>query len=62
MMASLPLDWAEALRAQGVPEEEIATARRLAARHAEAAGHHPHDPLGSADPAAFLAFLAKEAR
>ena len=61
MTARLPRDWAEVLRAQGVPEGDIADARALAARLAEAADGHPHDPLGAADPAAFLALLRASA-
>ncbi|MEM7487584.1 MAG: hypothetical protein AAF390_00515 [Pseudomonadota bacterium] len=62
MTDPLPSDWAEALRRQGVPPEEIAEAQRLAARHAKAAACHPHDPLASAGPDAFLAFLRDQAR
>lgn len=57
MTDTLPEDWTAALAAQGVPEAEIAQARALAARQAEAARGAPHDPLGAADPAAFLAVL-----
>jgi hypothetical protein len=61
MTAPLPKDWADALRAQGVPEADIAGAQALALRLAEAADSHPHDPLGAADPAAFLALLREAA-
>jgi hypothetical protein len=54
---ALPQDWAAALRAQGAPEAEIEQARALARRQAEAALGAAHDPLGAADPAAFLAVL-----
>jgi hypothetical protein len=61
-MTGLPVDWAEALRAQGVPDAEIEEARSLAARHAEAAALHPHDPLGAAGPDVHQAFLRDLAR
>lgn len=61
MTAPLPKDWADALRAQGVPEADIAGAQTLAARLAEVADTHAHDPLGSADPAAYLALLREVA-
>jgi hypothetical protein len=57
MTNDLPQDWAAALRAQGIPEREIDDARALAARQAEAARDAAHDPMGSADPAAFLTVL-----
>jgi hypothetical protein len=53
----LPDDWTAALAAQGVPQGEIADARALARRQADAARNAAHDPLGPADPAAFLAVL-----
>jgi len=61
MSTPLPRDWAETFRAQGVSEEDIEAAQALAARLAEVADSHPHDPLGAADPAAFLAILRAEA-
>ena len=60
-MSPLPADWAEALAAQGVPETEIAEAKAIAARQAEAAREVPHDPLEPAAPAAFLALLREAA-
>jgi hypothetical protein len=62
MTAELPEDWSAALAAQGVPEAEIAQAQALARRLAQAARAAPHDPLGAADPAAFLALLREAAR
>jgi hypothetical protein len=62
MTDALPEDWTAALSAQGVPESEIIDARALARRQGDAARGAAHDPLGAADPAAFLALLREAAR